>query len=214
MFFFKREHRYVLDSASIIDGRVIQLFDRKYFEGRILVPTLVRYLVRKLAGPKGERSINALKRNASIEFVRDKEGSMSEELVVLKIAQLRNAKLFTVSDEVCRQARLFPNVKLIDIRELHRVLTPIFTPQTVINVRILKRGLNQNEGVGYIEGVKIVVENGGKYLNQSVAVKVNTMLSLETGNLVFCRIDENNDHKFCAESSGSKKAGKSDGIPG
>ncbi|OGC40069.1 hypothetical protein A2Y85_05800 [candidate division WOR-3 bacterium RBG_13_43_14] len=208
MLFFKREHRYVLDSASIIDGRVIQLFDRKYFEGRILIPTLVRYLVRKFDGPKGERSIGILKRNASIDFVRDKDGGMSEELVVLKIAQLRNAKLFTVSDEVCRQARLFPNVKLIDIRELYRVLTPIFTPQKTIYVRILKRGLNSNEGVGYIEGVKIVVENGGKYLNQIVAAKVSTMLSLETGNLVFCRIDERNDAGFSAQSDSSIKTEK------
>ena len=208
MLFFKREHRYVVDSASIIDGRVIQLFDRKYFEGRVLIPTLVRYLVRKFAGPKGERSINILKRNASVEFVRDKDGGTSEELVVLKIAQLRNAKLFTVSDEVCRQARLFPNVKLIDIRELYRVLTPIFTPQKTIHVKILKRGLNHNEGVGYIEGVKIVVENGSKYLNQVVVAKVTTMLSLETGNLVFCRVDEKNDAGFSAQSGNSAKVGK------
>ncbi len=30
MLFFRREERYVLDSSSIIDGRVVNLFEKKF----------------------------------------------------------------------------------------------------------------------------------------------------------------------------------------
>lgn len=191
MIFFKRENRYVLDSSSIIDGRVIHLFERNFYEGRIIIPTLVSTIVKRAIGNKGERAINILKRNARLELVQHTNG-LVEEVCVLKLARKRRAKVFTVSDEVCRQSKYFPQVSIIDIRDLYRVLTPIFTPNKLITVKILKRGLNHNEGVGYIEGVKIVVENSAKFINQTVTAKVNTMLAFETGNLVFCSLQEPN----------------------
>jgi uncharacterized protein YacL len=195
MIFFRKESQYVLDSSSIIDGRVIHLFERGFFEGKILIPTLVRFIVKKSMGSKGERSINILKRNASVEFVRERADNMVEEICVLKCARRRHAKVFTVSDELCRQSKYYPQVPIIDLRDLYRVLTPIFTPNKVIAVKILKRGHNHNEGVGYIEGIKVIVENGAKYVNQTVNARVKTMLSLETGNLVFCSVEEKKSEK-------------------
>jgi len=195
MIFFKKEGQYVPDSSSIIDGRVIHLFERKFFEGKILIPTLVRFIVKKSMGQKGERAINILKRNTRVEFVREKVDGMVEEVCVLKCARRRHAKVFTVSDEVCRQSKYYPQVQIIDIRDLYRVLTPIFVPNKLISVKILKRGHNHSEGVGYIEGIKIVVENGAKYVNQTVSARIKTMLSLETGNLVFCTVEESKNEK-------------------
>ncbi|HEC78716.1 MAG TPA: hypothetical protein ENI34_06195 [candidate division WOR-3 bacterium] len=207
MIFFKRENRFVLDSSSIIDGRVIHLFERNFYEGKIIIPTLVRTIVRKFIGTKGERAINILKRNARVEFVKEEGNGLVEEVCVLKLARKRRAKLFTVSDEVCRQSKYFPQVSIIDIRDLYRVLTPIFTPDKLITVRILKRGLNHNEGVGYIEGVKIIVENGAKFVNQTVTARVNTMLAFETGNLVFCSLADTKDNKSLVLTKMKQKKG-------
>lgn len=190
MLFFKRENRFVLDSSSIIDGRVIHLFDKKFFEGKIIIPTIVKFIVRKSMGNKGERGIKILKRNATVEFINERGNGLVEEICVLRLARRRRAKVFTISDEICRQAKFYPRVRIIDIRDLYRVLTPIFTPEQLISVRILKRGLNHREGVGYIEGVKVVVENGAKFINQTVSARVTTMLSFETGNLVFCTMED------------------------
>jgi len=189
MILFKREDRYVLDSSSIIDGRVIHLFEKKFLEGKIFIPLLVKSIVKKLTEGKGERDIHILKRNAPIEFVIDKSNGSIEEICVLKTAEKRKAKVVTASNEVCRLAKFYPQVRIIDIRDLYRTLMPIFTPNKLISVRVLKRGLHANEGVGYIEGVKIIIENGAKFLNQTVNVRVATMLLTETGNLVFCTVD-------------------------
>ncbi len=190
MLFFKRENRFVLDSSSIIDGRVIHLFDKKFFEGRILIPKLVRSIVRKSMGNKGERAINILSRSATVEFVTEKGDGFVEEMCVLRCAHRKHAKVFTASDEMCRQSKIFPQLIIIDVRDLYRVLTPIFTPDKLISVKILKRGMNHSEGVGYIEGVKIIVENAARFINQTVTARVSTMLSFETGNLVFCTLED------------------------
>jgi uncharacterized protein YacL len=187
--FFRHEHRYVLDSSSIIDGRVIQLFSRKFLEGKVIIPQLALSIVQQSAGDRGERAISILKRNAQIEYSLNKCQGLAEEECVLRCAQKKHAKVITTSDEVCRQAKNFAKVTVIDIRDMYRALTPIFKPNTIISVKILKRGLSHTEGVGYIEGIKIVVENGAKYLNQTVLARVTNMLSLETGNLVFCTVE-------------------------
>jgi len=195
MLFFRRENRFVLDSSSIIDGRVVYLFEKKIFEGKIIIPTLVRTIVRKSTGNKGERAIKILKRHATVEFIHERGNGLVEEICVLKVARRRDAKVFTVSDEVCRQAKLYPRINIIDIRDLYRLLTPIFTPNKLISVKILKRGLSHSEGVGYIEGVKVVVEDAAKFINQTVTARVTTMLSFETGNLVFCTMHETRDEE-------------------
>jgi uncharacterized protein YacL len=190
MLLFKREDKFVLDSSSIIDGRIIQLFEKGYFEGKIIIPTLVRSIVRKLEGNKAERAFIMLRRYSTVEFLTDRGNGMVEEICVLKTATKRRAKLVTASDEVCRLAKFYPHIRIFDIRELHRALMPIFVPHKMISVRILKRGMHSHEGVGYIEGVKIIVENGAKHLNQTVNARVSTMLTSETGNLVFATIDD------------------------
>ncbi|UCF71108.1 MAG: hypothetical protein JSW49_02200 [candidate division WOR-3 bacterium] len=190
MVFFRRENRYVLDSSSILDGRIIQLFNKKFFEGKILVPQLVQAIVRKVIGANSDKVLLSLGGSFPVEFVADKSKDLTEEVCVLNVAQKKKAKVFTASDELCRHAKSYPMVKVIDVRDLYRALTPIFTPHRLITVRILKKGLRANEGIGYIEGVKIVVENAAKYVNHVVNARVLTMISSDKGSLVFCSLED------------------------
>lgn len=190
MVFFKRENRYVLDSSSILDGRIIQLFSKKFFEGKVLVPQLVQAIVEKVIGPNSGKVLQSLSGSCPVEFVTDKGNGLIEEVCVLDIAKRKKAKVFTASDELCRHAKSYPTVRVIDVRDLYRALTPIFTPNRLITVRILKKGLRTNEGIGYIEGVKIVVENAAKYVNQVVNARVLTMISSDKGSLVFCSLED------------------------
>jgi uncharacterized protein YacL len=196
MLFFKRENKYVLDSSSILDGRIVQLFSKRFFEGRIIVPQLVHDIVQKVSGPNFEKVFNSLASNVPIEYVLDKGNGLIEEICVLSIASKKKAKVFTASDELCRHAKSYPLVRVIDIRDLYRTLTPIFIPGRLISVRVLKKGLRTNEGVGYIEGVKVVVENSAKYVNQVVNARVQTMITSDKGSLVFCSIEEDPSKKI------------------
>ena len=190
MLLFRHVERYVLDSSSILDGRIIQLFNKKIFEGKVIVPRLVGAIVKKVGGNNGEKTLSSLEKNVPVEFVVDRGNGLIEEICVLRIANRKKAKVFTTSDELCRHAKSYPKVKVIDIRDLYRTLTPIFMPDRLITVRILKKGLRANEGVGYLEGVKIIVENAAKHVNQVVNARVLTMISSDKGSLVFCSLQE------------------------
>jgi uncharacterized protein YacL len=209
MLFLKRENRYVLDSSSILDGRIIQLFNKKFFEGKVIIPQLVQAIVKKVIGPSGEKVLLSLGGRFPVEFVADKGNGLIEEVCVLMIAEKKKAKVFTVSDELCRHAKSYPSVRVIDVRDLYRTLTPIFTPGRLITVRILKKGLRANEGIGYIEGVKIVVENAVKYVNQVVNARVLTMISSDKGSLVFCSLEEGPTGKSMQGNGNSASRGSS-----
>jgi len=209
MLFIKRENKYVLDSSSILDGRIIQLFNKKFFEGKVIVPQLVRAIVKKVIGPSGEKALLPLGGRFPVEFVADKGNGLIEEVCVLTIADKKKAKVFTVSDELCRHAKSYPSVRVIDVRELYRTLTPIFTPGRLITVRILKKGLRTNEGIGYIEGVKIVVENAVKHVNQVVNARVLSMISSDKGSLVFCSLEDGSTNMLMQGNSNSTSRGSS-----
>ncbi len=194
MFLLKRENRYVLDSSSILDGRIFHLFGRKFFEGKVIVPQFVRTVVEKVIGPDTTNLIQSLGKGSSVEFFADKCSGSIEEICVLKVAEKRKATVFTASDELCRHAKDHPSVRVIDVRDLYRALTPIFTPDRMISVRILKKGLRANEGIGYIEGVKVVVENAAKHVNHVVNARVQTMISSDKGSLVFCGLEDASVH--------------------
>ncbi|MEO0095513.1 MAG: TRAM domain-containing protein [candidate division WOR-3 bacterium] len=190
MLFFKKEEKFVLDSSSIIDGRVVNLFEKRFLEGKVFIPYLVRIIVRRKLGPEADKIINNLKKFAHVEFVDRNVDGLVEEECVLKIAEQKKAKVITAANGYEFYTKSFPDLRILNIKELYRILTPMFYPGRIISIRIIKRGLNPNEGIGYIEGVKVVVENGAKYLNRNVDVKVASMIQSETGNLVFGTVIE------------------------
>lgn len=200
MLFFRREERYILDSSSIIDGRVVNLFHKKFLEGKIIIPYLVRTIARRKIGADADKAINNLRKITSLEFIERNIDGVTEELLVLRIAERRKAKVITTSDEFSRYLKSFPLVRLLNIKELYSILTPIFSPNKIITVRILKRGQNPNEGVGYIEGVKIIVSDGAKFINQVVMAKVDSMLQFESGNLVFASLIDRSQENLPEEN--------------
>jgi uncharacterized protein YacL len=194
MLFFKKEERFVLDSSCIIDGRIVNLFEKKFYEGKVIIPYLVKIIIRRKIGIEADKMLNNLKKVVSIEFVDKNVDGVVEEVCVLRTAERRRAKVFTASEGYDFYIKSFPDVRIINIKELYRSLTPIFFPGRVIPVRIIKRGLNLNEGVGYLEGVKVIVENGAKHLNHYVDVRVVSMIQSDTGNLVFGTVIETSEN--------------------
>lgn len=205
MLFFKKEERFVLDSSCIIDGRVVNLFEKKFFEGKVIIPYLVKIIVRRKIGADTDKMINNLKKAVPVEFVDKNVDGVVEEVCVLKTAERRKAKIITASDGYNYYIKSFPDLRIINIKELYRLLTPIFFPGRVISVRIIKKGLNANEGVGYLEGVKVIVENGAKYLNHNVDVEVVSMIQSDTGNLVFCRAAKPPENVYGPENPLNKR---------
>ena len=126
MLLFKKEERFVLDSSCIIDGRIVILFEKKFFEGKVIIPYLVRIIVRRKIGTEAEKIINNLKKFANIEFVDKNVDGVVEEECVLKTAERRKAKVITASDSYEFYIKSFPQLRIIYIKELYRILKTKF----------------------------------------------------------------------------------------
>jgi len=58
-------------------------------------------------------------------------------------------------------------------------------------VKLIKRGEEQGQGVGYLDdGTMVVVEQGGAHLNEMTRVQVTSVLQTSAGRMIFGKIDQ------------------------
>ncbi len=188
MLFVKKEDKYVLDSTILMDGRIANLFEKKFLAGRVIIPLEVRESIEK-GGARKKRGLNTIERLqkcSRIMFVKSRSEGLAEAQGVLKLAQKEKAKVLTAADELKRLGPGHPDVTILDIRDIFLSLFPAYTTGDIITLKVLKRGKKQNEGVGYLEGgLKVIVDAGGDAVGRTIEATVDSMLFLPTGNVVF-----------------------------
>ncbi len=191
MLFVKKEDKYILDSSILMDGRIATLFEKKFLIGKIVIPIEIKESIEK-GGARKQRGINTIERLQKctrVMFVKSKTDGFAEAQCVLKLAQRERAKVFTAADEMKRLASSFPDVTILDIREIFMALYPVYNTGDTITLRILKRGKKANEGIGYLEGgLKVIVDSAGDSVGKLTEVIVDSMLFLPTGNVVFAHL--------------------------
>ena len=84
-----------------------------------------------------------------------------------------------------------------------------------MTVRVLKEGKEFNQGVAYLDdGTMVIVEDGKKYLGQTIEVVVNTVLATDAGRMIFTRKkddDINDAHEYNRRHSRGWTRGKNGG---
>ena len=59
------------------------------------------------------------------------------------------------------------NITVLNINELAQQLRPVNLPGEQIEIKIIQKGSNQDQGVGYLEdGTMIVVDGAARYIGQ------------------------------------------------
>jgi uncharacterized protein YacL len=73
---------------------------------------------------------------------------------------------------------------------LSNAIKPVFLPGEHVEVRIVKPGEEEGQGVGYLDdGTMIVVEGGRSHVNQLVRISVTSVLQTSAGRMIFGRIE-------------------------
>ena len=77
-------------------------------------------------------------------------------------------------------------VTLLD--KLYELLKPVYLPGTELLIKIVKRGKEAGEGIGYLEGgIKVVVENGAGLVGKNADVVIQGALDTAVGRVVFAK---------------------------
>lgn len=190
----------LLDSSAIIDGRILEIIDTGFIEGELLVPRFVIEELQRLADSadaekrvRGRRGLDFVKRlQKSSGAVRidgaDYADIQAVDAKLVRLATETGAQIIS-TDYTLKKVAEIQGVKLLNVNDLANSVKPAVLPGEVIEVKILREGREQNQGVGYLDdGTMIVVEAGSALVGSRVKAEVTSVLQSPSGKMIFSRV--------------------------
>lgn len=205
----QRDEVLLLDTSVIIDGRILDICQTKFVEGRFIIPRFVLKELQQVAdsqdplkrnrGRRGLDILNKLKKIPNLSMKIDEQdfpeiSAVDEKLT--KLAQLIGAKILTTDFNLNKVAE-FQGITILNINDLANALRPVILPNEALDVKMIKEGKEHNQAVGYLEdGTMVVVENGRRFLGVSQRVTVTSVLQTAAGRMVFAKIGSDRPAKI------------------
>ncbi|OOM81689.1 putative PIN and TRAM-domain containing protein precursor [Clostridium puniceum] len=194
----------ILDTSVIIDGRIFDICETGFVEGPLVIPNFVLDELRHISdssdslkrnrGRRGLDILNKIQKELSIEtqIVDDDFPKIAEvDAKLLKLAQKMDGKVIT-NDYNLNKVAEFQGVPVLNINELSNAIKPVVLPGEEMTIDIVKDGKESSQGVAYLEdGTMIVVEGGRKYIGQTTAVIVTSVLQTAAGRMIFAKPKDN-----------------------
>jgi len=195
---------YILDTSVVIDGRIADVVETNVMDNQLIMPRFVLGEIQGIAdssdkmrrsrGRRGLDILNRLRSSEGIELkIYDREyPDMAGQPVDMKLVLLAKhleGKIVTGDYNLNKIARLH-NVQVINLNDIANALKPVFLPGERVEVKILKPGEEQGQGVGYLDdGTMIVIENGRDHIGQMVEMTVTSVLQTSAGRMIFGRFE-------------------------
>ena len=199
----KTESTKLLDTSSIIDGRIAELCATGFLEGPLLVPVFVLEELQLIADSadllkrtKGRRGLDILKQmqedgHVDVHIINDDfDDIQGVDSKLVRLGRDLKAKVITNDYNLNKVAEL-QGVVVLNINDLANAMKPARVPGEEMTVLIVKAGKEENQGIAYLEdGTMIVVENGQKYIGMSVPVTVTSVLQTSAGRMIFVKVSD------------------------
>lgn len=191
----------LLDTSSIIDGRIAEICSTGFLEGPLLVPVFVLEELQLIADSsdllkrnKGRRGLDILKQMQEDNYVEvriindDFEDVQGVDSKLVRLGRKINAKVVT-NDYNLNKVAALQGVVVLNINDLANALKPARIPGERMDVLVVKSGKEENQGIAYLDdGTMIVVENGQKYIGSTVPVMVTSVLQTSAGRMIFVKV--------------------------
>jgi uncharacterized protein YacL len=194
----KPDNMLLLDTSTIIDGRIADLIEANFVEGLIIVPRFVLKELQQIAdshdaikrarGRRGLEMLNRIQRNTRNE-VRIHDGDFPEEKDVdaklVRLARNLRAKLYTNDYNLGKIAEL-QSVIYVNLHDLAKMLRTVLLPGELLTLRIVREGKEKGQGVGYLpDGTMVVVNHAQQAIGQQVEAEVQALHQTGAGVIVF-----------------------------
>jgi uncharacterized protein YacL len=193
----------ILDTSSIIDGRIADMAETGFLEGPLLAPEFVLRELQMVADSqdgskrqRGRRGLDVLQRmqaneRLDVQIIKTDYAQIREvDLKLIELAKELSGKILTTDFNLNKVAHLH-SVEVLNINDLANSLKPAVLPGEKMNVAILKEGKEYNQGVGYLDdGTMVVVDHARRMIGRSVEISVTSVLQTASGKMIFGKIDE------------------------
>ena len=191
----------ILDTSVIIDGRILDILQTGFIEGKIIIPNFVLEELRHIADSSDSLKRNRGRRGLDILNEIQKQLAVPVEIVdfntkeklevdskLLKMAEKMDAFVVT-NDFNLNKVAEFQGVKVLNINELANAIKPVVLPGEDMKVTVIKAGKENGQGIAYLnDGTMIVVEGGSKYIGDAIHVQVTSVLQTSAGRMIFTKI--------------------------
>lgn len=198
-----RHNGKILDTSSIIDGRIADMADTGFLEGPLLIPEFVLRELQMVADSqdgskrqRGRRGLDVLQRMQGnsmldVQIVPTDYVHIREvDLKLIELAKEFGGKIVTTDFNLNKVAHLHA-VEVLNINDLANALKPVVLPGEKMNVAILKEGKEYNQGVGYLDdGTMVVVDHARRMIGRSIEISVTSVLQTASGKMIFGKMDE------------------------
>jgi uncharacterized protein YacL len=190
----------LLDTSVIIDGRVADISRTGFIGETMLVPRFVLNELQHIAdssdplrrnrGRRGLDMLNKLQKESVVpirisDIDIDEVREVDDKLVML--AKQLHCPIITNDYNLNRVAEL-QGVMVLNVNELANAVKVIFLPGESMQIHIIQEGKEVGQGVGYLDdGTMVVVENGRRYINQTIDAMVTKVLQTAAGRMIFAQ---------------------------
>ncbi|MDY6937908.1 MAG: PIN/TRAM domain-containing protein [Cyanobacteriota bacterium] len=190
----------IMDTSCIIDGRIENLLDTGFIEGQILIPQFVLLELQQIAdaandqkrvrGRRGLDILNQMKENYPSRIVihpANYEEPMTVDAKLVRLAVEIDGTLLTNDFNLSKVARL-QKVNVLNVNDLAQAVRLSYVPGDMLDLKILKRGKEPAQGIGYLDdGTMVVVEEGSDLVGDEIPVVVTSALQTSAGRMIFAR---------------------------
>ncbi len=191
----------VLDSSVIVDGRIADLTQTKIFDAPFVVPRFIINELQllsdssdKLKRSRGRRGLDMLANLQSDPIVEvmiddtpppgvDDNAPVDQKLIAF--SKQCNGRLVTTDYNLGKVA-LLREVDVVNINDIAKALKPVVLPGEELEVRIIKKGEEQTQGIGYLDdGTMVVVENASNQIGNNIKITITSSLQTSAGRMIF-----------------------------
>lgn len=187
----------ILDTSSIIDGRILDVFKTGFLSGLVLVPRFVLSELQQVSDSKdelkrqrGRRGFNILEDLKKIKGVKvevwDKEQSGKEvDDKLLNLSKSLHGKILTCDFNLNRIATI-TGAAVLNINDLANSLKTVALPGEEVEIKIVHLGKDSTQGVGYLaDGTMAVVADAADLIGKTIKVEVTKTIQIPQGRMIF-----------------------------
>jgi uncharacterized protein YacL len=191
-----KEKSVLLDTSSVIDGRILDVLKTGFISDKLIVPSFVLLelqLISDSSDPlkraKGRRGLDLVNELTKFENVEISQKDFKEirevDTKLLKYASEIGAKLITNDFNLNKVAEI-QGVQVLNINDLANAVKTQLVVGEQINVQIIREGSERQQGVAYLpDGTMIVIEDTAKMIDKTVTVEVAKVLQTSAGRMIF-----------------------------
>jgi uncharacterized protein YacL len=193
----------LLDTSSLIDGRIADICETHFLDGSLGIPRFVLHELQSVADSsdslkrqRGRRGLEVLQRMQRISWLEirileeDFQGTSAVDQKLIELARCSGSKIVTNDFNLNKVARV-QGIAVLNVNELANAMKPAVLPGESMRVLILREGKEPTQGVAYLDdGTMVVVDGARRFINRTIDMVVTAVHQTPAGKMIFGRMGD------------------------